>query len=53
VVYKCMSDSEGDSLGYPIIAKSDECEFEIIWYSKFACPICNQDELVTNEGKCH
>jgi len=37
--YFCDVNQEG--IGFPVIEKEDECTFQIKWYSKFACPICN------------
>lgn len=40
IIYVC--DMEETTYGYPVIQQgSSQCEFEIPWFTKYACPACN------------
>jgi hypothetical protein len=52
VIYKC--DSMGDSIGTPIInfLGDEDCKFEILWFSKYACRSCRAEDVNSIAGKC-
>ena len=50
--YFCDIEKEG--YGFPIIEKEDECKFQITWFSKHACPVCNNNTDVDRIiGSCN
>ncbi len=50
--YVCDVDQDG--YGSPIIEAEGECKFQITWYSKYACPMCNnQTDVDRIIGSCN
>lgn len=50
---KAVCDDSQVGFGTQVINKSGKCSFEVVLYSKFACPICQKKDLVAvSEGMC-
>ena len=48
-----ICDPESVGFGTQVINKAGKCSFEVVWYSKFACPVCLKSDLViVSEGMC-
>ena len=51
--YVCDPDGHSKLVDYPAVLPSkDDCTFEFIWRSRFACSVCHIDQVVIHEELC-
>lgn len=51
--YECDPDGHSKLVDYPAVLHSkDECNFEFVWRSRFACSICHVEQVVLHEEFC-
>lgn len=59
VKYQCAPDSHTDIQDYPMLVNSsenyqgaNECVFDFIWKSRFACSPCTRDQVILHSSRC-